>query len=60
VVAPETDIPKTVLATLATAYVAGIPKKIRIGVIKTPPPIPNIPDKKPTAKLKIKIVMMLT
>ena len=35
-------------------------KNIKIGVIKNPPPMPNIPDKKPTAKLKIRIVRMLT
>jgi hypothetical protein len=37
------------LATLATATPGEIPRKMRNGVIRKPPPTPNIPDMKPTA-----------
>ena len=37
------------LDTVATATAGSMPMKIRSGVIKNPPPIPNIPDTKPTA-----------
>jgi hypothetical protein len=37
------------LATLATATPGEIPRKIRNGVIRKPPPTPNIPDMNPTA-----------
>ena len=37
-------------ASDATATAGGIPRSISIGVIKKPPPTPNIPDKKPTTK----------
>jgi hypothetical protein len=40
--------------------VGGIPKKINIGVIKKPPPIPNIPDIKPTQKLNNNIIKIFT
>jgi len=36
--------------------VGGIPKKIKKGVIKKPPPTPKSPDKKPTTKLKNNII----
>ena len=45
-------MPKILLASFATAKAGGIPRKIRTGVIKNPPPIPNSPDIKPTQKLK--------
>ena len=44
------------LASFATAYDGGIPKKIKKGVIKNPPPTPNKPDKIPTTVLSEKIV----
>jgi hypothetical protein len=37
------------LATVATATPGEIPRKIKNGVIRKPPPTPNIPDMKPTA-----------
>ena len=37
------------LATEATATAGAMPTKIRSGVIKNPPPMPNMPDTKPTA-----------
>jgi hypothetical protein len=40
------------LASFATAYAGGTPKKIKNGVIKKPPPTPNRPDKIPTIALK--------
>jgi hypothetical protein len=33
---------------LATATGAGTPRKTRSGVIRNPPPMPNIPDRNPT------------
>ena len=59
---PETDVAKILLISFGTAYTGGIPKKIKNGVIKKPPPTPNKPDNTPTAKLmnKIKIMSMWT
>jgi hypothetical protein len=37
-----------------------MPKKIKKGVIKNPPPTPNNPDKRPTIKLNIRIKNILT
>ena len=37
------------LATEATATAGVMPMKIRSGVIRKPPPIPNMPETKPTA-----------
>ena len=37
------------LATEATATAGEMPTKINSGVIRKPPPIPNMPDMKPTA-----------
>ena len=48
------------LASFATAYEGGIPKKIKKGVIRKPPPTPNNPDKTPTTVLKEKIVITFT
>ena len=49
---PETDAAKIWFASDATATAGGIPIKINMGVIRKPPPTPNIPDKKPTTKPK--------
>ena len=40
---------------LPTATAGGTPRKIRSGVIRNPPPIPNSPDTKPTAAPRIRI-----
>ena len=45
---PDTDEATIWFASVATATGAGTPKKISKGVIRKPPPTPNIPDKKPT------------
>ena len=37
------------LATLATATAGEMPMKISSGVIRKPPPMPNMPEMKPTA-----------
>ena len=37
------------LATLAPATEGGMPTRMSIGVIRNPPPTPNIPEMKPTA-----------
>ena len=60
VVEPETDVPSILFASLATAYDGGIPKKIRNGVIKNPPPTPNNPESTPTIKLSTNIKGKLT
>jgi hypothetical protein len=36
--------------TLATDTAGGTPMKISSGVIRKPPPMPNIPEMKPTAR----------
>ena len=48
------------LASFATAYAGGTPKKIKNGVIKNPPPTPNKPDKTPTIALRKSISIGLT
>ena len=45
-------------ASFATAYVGGIPKKIKNGVIRNPPPTPNNPERIPTTVLRRKISNM--
>ena len=37
------------LDTVATATAGDTPMKIRSGVIRKPPPMPNMPEMKPTA-----------
>ena len=37
------------LETVATATAGTMPMKISSGVIRKPPPMPNIPEMKPTA-----------
>ena len=36
------------LGTLATATAGGMPVRIKSGVIRNPPPTPNMPEMKPT------------
>ena len=57
---PETEVAKILFASLATAYAGGIPKKIRKGVIKNPPPTPNKPESTPTIALSKSISIGLT
>ena len=57
---PETEVAKILFASLATAYAGGIPKKIRKGVIKNPPPTPNKPESTPTIALNKSISIGLT
>ena len=47
-ITPYTLDAKTWGASEPTATTGGIPKKIRRGVIKKPPPTPNKPDNAPT------------
>ena len=47
-IAPESDEASTCGASVPTATVGGIPKKIKSGVIKKPPPTPNKPVRPPT------------
>jgi hypothetical protein len=35
--------------TVATATTGAMPRKIRSGVSRNPPPIPNMPERNPTA-----------
>tara|TARA_Y100000590_G_scaffold268444_1_gene301501 strand:+ start:14 stop:283 length:270 start_codon:yes stop_codon:yes gene_type:complete len=60
VVEPETDVANMLFASFATAYVGGIPKKIKKGVIRKPPPTPNKPERIPTMVLREKIVITFT
>jgi hypothetical protein len=48
------------LGTLATATAGGMPTRIRKGVIRKPPPTPNIPEMNPTATPNPRIRRMLT
>jgi hypothetical protein len=45
---PEIDEATTWFAPVATATPGGTPTNSNSGVIKNPPPTPNMPDKKPT------------
>ena len=45
---PETEAAATWLASLATATAGGTPMKISSGVMRKPPPTPNMPERKPT------------
>ena len=49
-----------VVTTLATATAGVIPMKISSGVIRKPPPIPNIPEMKPTASPMARTRKMFT
>ena len=53
-IVPEIDDATIWLAEVATATFVGMPIKIRRGVIRNPPPRPNIPDRKPTAPPRVK------
>ena len=57
---PDTDVAKILLASFATAYAGGTPKKIKKGVIKKPPPTPNKPESIPTIPLREIIAKMFT
>ena len=48
------------LVTLATATAGVTPRKISSGVIRKPPPMPNMPEMKPTASPIARITKMLT
>jgi hypothetical protein len=57
---PDTDVARILLASFATAYAGGTPKKIKKGVIKKPPPTPNNPESTPTIALNKSISIGLT
>jgi len=46
---PEKEEATIWLASVATATAGGMPMKNKSGVIKKPPPTPNMPDKMPTS-----------
>ncbi len=46
--------------TLATATAGEMPRKINSGVIRKPPPMPNMPEMKPTASPIARMTKMLT
>ena len=46
--------------TLATATGGEMPRKINSGVIRKPPPMPNMPEMKPTASPIARMTKMLT
>ena len=58
--APDTDAATIWLAEVATATFGGMPINIKSGVIKKPPPSPNIPERKPTAPPSDNISKILT
>jgi len=45
---------------VATATAGGIPRKMRSGVMRKPPPMPNSPEMKPTAAPIPRMRRMLT
>ena len=47
--APENDDAAIWLDTVATATAGEMPMKINSGVIRKPPPMPNMPEMNPTA-----------
>ena len=49
-IAPEKDEAATCVVTLATATAGCTPMKINSGVIKNPPPTPNMPERNPDRK----------
>ena len=57
---PENDDAEMWLATLATATAGEMPTKIKSGVIRKPPPMPNMPEMNPTATPMAKIRSTLT
>ena len=46
---PEKDEATIWLASVATATAGGMPMKNRSGVIRKPPPTPNMPESTPTS-----------
>ena len=58
--APEKEEAAMWLATEATATAGAMPMKINNGVIRNPPPMPNIPDTNPTAAPIARMRKMLT
>jgi hypothetical protein len=46
---PEIEDATIKFVPVPTATIGGTPIKIKRGVIRKPPPTPNIPDKKPIA-----------
>ncbi len=58
--APDTDDANTWGASVPTATAGGMPRKIKSGVIKKPPPTPNKPESPPTNMPKSTISSMLT
>ena len=48
------------LVTVATATAGETPRKISSGVIRNPPPMPNMPEMKPTASPIARMRKMLT
>ena len=57
--APETDVPKILFASFATAIAGGIPINIYTGIFEKPPPIPKRPEMKPIIKLNNNIINIL-
>jgi len=48
------------LDTVATATAGPMPRKMSSGVIRKPPPMPNMPEMKPTASPIANTTKMLT
>ncbi|MDF2999802.1 MAG: hypothetical protein K0R27_5439 [Xanthobacteraceae bacterium] len=57
---PEKEEAAIWVDTLATATAGGTPRKMSSGVIRNPPPTPNMPEMKPTAIPRARRVKMFT
>jgi hypothetical protein len=58
--APETDDARMWLASLAAATAGGMPRKIRSGVARKPPPTPTRPARNPMPAPSVTINSRLT
>jgi hypothetical protein len=57
---PETEEATTCVAPVATATGGAMPIKNNRGVIRNPPPTPNMPDRNPTIPPRPRITKALT
>jgi hypothetical protein len=56
----ENDDAAMWLGTVATATAGDMPRKISSGVIRNPPPMPNMPEMNPTAMPRPRRTRILT
>ena len=58
--APDMEEAVMWLRVVATATVEGMPVNTRSGVIRKPPPTPNMPERKPTPRPSATMISQLT